>query len=264
MSLFSRKDWILNSFFHPLSSREVLEKVEKSVESHLKGPKAHLKPVILFDLDSTLYEVGHRTLAIIREWNQAPQTQLAIQDKLNQLELNHISYSLADMAHNLGLNPSHPDTQKALQDLKPFWWERFFSNEYLCHDKPYPGAVEFTHRLFSLGAHLIYLTGREENKMLRVTIENLKRDRFPWCDKNTTLIMKPSAAIADVAHKASVKTPAEKTGEVVASFDNEPVNLVALSKVFPKAMHVFMDSVYSDHPSEPGKDLFRIQSFLKT
>ena len=262
MGIYSRKDWILRSSFHPLSNLEVLEKVENSLAQQLNSKEAQ-KPVVLFDLDSTLYEVGHRTLAILREWNQAPKVKLKIQALLDQIDLKHIGYSLSDIAQNLGLHLAHPETETALKELKPFWWERFFSNDYLPHDKPYPGAVEYAQRLFQQGAHIIYLTGREEGKMLKVTIENLKRDQFPWCDKNTHLVMKPSGVVLDVAHKQNVKPLVEKTGKLIASFENEPVNLVALSKTFPSAMHIFMDTVYSDHPTEPGKNLFRIQTFKK-
>jgi len=264
MALFSRNDWIINSSFHPLSTREVLQKVEEIVGAHVQGPNRNTKPIVLFDLDSTLYEVGYRTLAIIEDWNKAPKARLSIQEDLNRLKLEHIGYSLYDLARNLGLEPAHPEIKNALDEIKPFWWERFFSNEFLPYDKPYPGAIEFAQRLFQLGAHIIYLTGREEQKMLSMTIHNLKRDDFPWCDKNTTLLMKPSAQISDVAHKQSVKHKVVQVGALLASFENEPVNIVALSKIFPESMHIFMDSVYSDHPSEPGNLLYKINSFLKT
>lgn len=263
MGLYSRNDWILNSSFHPLTCEQVLERVETAVKEHKRGLKSQSKPIILLDLDSTLYEVGPRTLAIIKEWNSSPGTPLNIQSKLNEVDLKHIGYSLADMAQNLGLHLSHPDTEHALQELKPFWWDRFFSNNYLPHDRPYPGAVEYTQKLFSMGAHLVYLTGREQSKMEVQTIDNLRRDNFPWCEKNTTLVMKPSGAVLDVAHKQNIKPFIDKTGTLLASFENEPVNLVALSKVFPDAMHIFMDTVYSDYPSEPGKNIFRIKSFKK-
>ncbi|MFM8313614.1 MAG: HAD family hydrolase [Deltaproteobacteria bacterium] len=237
--------------------------MKKALHEH-KNRGASQKPIVLFDLDSTLYEVGHRTLAIVRDWNRAPKVPLKIQSLLDQIDLKHIGYSLADMAHNLGLHLSHPETETALKELKSFWWDRFFSNDYLPHDKPYPGAVDYAQNLFNLGAHIIYLTGREESKMYQVTVENLKRDHFPWCESNTNLIMKPSGAVLDVAHKKNVKSFVDKTGVLVASFENEPINLVALSKTFPEAMHIFMDTVYSDHPAEPGKNLFRIHSFKKS
>ena len=264
MSLYSRKDWISNSLFHPLSNREVLEKVEKLVENHPTTPDKDKKPVVVFDLDSTLYEVSHRTLAIIKEWNQDPKTQLAVQPALDSIAIHHIGYSLADLAQNLGLPVDHPDTQHALTHLKPFWWDRFFSNDYLPHDKPYPGAVEFVRKLSSLGAHIIYLTGREHKKMYRVTVDNLQRDNFPWAENTTTLIMKPNASIIDSEHKRNVKSVIDHKSKLLASFENEPVNIVALAQTFPDSMHIFMDSIYSDHPSIPGKELFRIDSFLKS
>jgi len=263
MGLYSRNDWILNSFFHPLTSKEVLETVEKRVKDHLISNPSKKIPVVLLDLDSTLYEVSHRTLAIIQEWNKSPKAALKIQAVLNKVTVDHIGYSLNDLAENLGLEPTHPDTEIALKELKPFWWDRFFTNDYLPHDKPYAGAAEYTQGLFEMGAHLVYLTGREHTKMHKVTVENLKRDRFPWCDQKTTLVMKPNGSILDVEHKKSVKDLIAEKGELIASFENEPINLVALSKTFPEAMHIFMDTIYSNNPSEPGKNLFRITGFTK-
>jgi len=263
MGLYSRNNWILNSFFHPLTTKEVLETVEKKIRDQVALSKRHLTPVVLLDLDSTLYEVGHRTLAIIKEWNREPKSQLKIQSVLDKVTLEHIGYSLADMAQKLGLEPEHPDTLEALVQLKPFWWDRFFTNDYLPHDKPYPGAADYTQGLFDLGAHLVYLTGREESKMHHMTVENLKRDKFPWCEKKTSLVMKPSGTLLDVSHKQNVKSKIDKIGTLIASFENEPINIVALSKVFPEAMHIFMDTVYSDHPTEPGDNLFRITSFSR-
>lgn len=263
MSLYARNDWILKSLFHPLSTPDVLDRVVLLVKKHLADTKGKTRPVILLDLDSTLYEVGYRTLAIIKEWNSNPPSHLTLQSTLDRVELKHIGYSLSDMALNLGLNLSHPDTEDVLVKLKPFWWDRFFSNNYLTHDRPYAGAVEYTQELFNLGAHLVYLTGREQEKMESMTIQNLTRDQFPMDSSQTTLVMKPNGAILDVAHKQNVKPLIHKTGTLLASFENEPLNIMALYRTFPEAMHIFMDSVYSDNPTEPGQNLFRIHSFKK-
>ena len=96
-----------------------------------------------------------------------------------------------------------------------------------------------------------------------MTLDNLRRDNFPLNEKTTTLIMKPSSTIMDVEHKTNVKNFVDQSCKLLASFENEPVNIVALSKTFPDSMHIFMDSVYSDHPSTPGHALFRIDSFKK-
>ncbi|NQW45252.1 MAG: hypothetical protein HQ462_07605, partial [Deltaproteobacteria bacterium] len=63
MSLYARNDWILKSLFHPLSTPDVLDRVVLLVKKHLADTKGKTRPVILLDLDSTLYEVGYRTLA---------------------------------------------------------------------------------------------------------------------------------------------------------------------------------------------------------
>jgi len=50
-------------------------------------------------------------------------------------------------------------------------------------------------------------------------------------------------------------------GTLVASFENEPPNVVALSKVFPDAMHVFVDTVCSDLGAMPVKAFIEFGDF---
>ena len=60
-SLFPRQDWLRKSHFIEMEPSEVLETIAKII------PQVP-EPVVLFDLDSTLYEVAPRNLAIIKDW----------------------------------------------------------------------------------------------------------------------------------------------------------------------------------------------------
>ena len=46
-----------------------------------------------------------------------------------------------------------------------------------------------------------------------------------------------------------------------ASFENEPKNFIGMCQRFPQAIHVFVDSVCSDHPASPAEDAFLLVSW---
>jgi len=256
---FSRQHWLTQSQFHAQSDAEILTLIVNKVQALAKlGPK----PVVLLDLDSTLYEVAPRSFGIIREWilSNRPTFAPHMWEVLERLQLEHVGYSLNDTLHALGLDVQSPEVLKLAADLKAYWWPRFFSNEYLPMDLPYPGAVEFAVQLHGLGAHLVYLTGRERAKMGTGTILNLKRDGFPF-DERTTLWMKEDSALDDRDYKLQAAKNVRSLGELVASFENEPRNLVALAAFYPNAFHVFVETVSSDHPAPRGEGIYRLKRF---
>src|SRR5690606_29410904 len=114
------------------------------------------------------------------------------------------------------------DFQSALKSAEFFWFERFFTSEYLQFDHPYSGAPEFVQKLVDLGAQVVYLTGRDEPNMGEGTRKNLIRDRFPWNVSNTHLMMKPSFEMPDLEYKQSAAGFLRENGVLVASFENEP------------------------------------------
>jgi hypothetical protein len=255
-----RKAWTDASQFHEISEKEVLERVAKRV-SEVKG-----NPVVLLDLDSTLYEVGPRTIKILEEWLVEEKSRIpeSIQKAFKNFSLAHIGYSVRDTFTALGIELSGPassEAQAALESAKKFWGDRFFSSAYLQWDRPYPGAVSFTKKLHEIGAKIIYLTGRDEPGMGDGTRTNLIRDEFPWEKPGTHLLLKKSADLSDLDHKRDAAHEIRKQGELVASFENEPKNLVALYELFPDAMHVFLETICSDHGARACKGLYRIKGF---
>ena len=260
MSLFPeakvRQEWINASHFHPLKNEEVLAQV-------LKWTRETKSPVLLLDLDSTLYEVGPRSYEILREWMHAPASRefSKVRDTLARMEHSHVGYSLKDTFSNLGLTITDPAVQPALKDAKDFWARRFFTNEYLTHDRAYEGAADFVNAAYDLGAELVYLTGRDEPGMGKGTRDRLIQDGFPFEKARTHLLLKKASHLDDLEHKQKAADYVKRTGALVASFENEPPNLVALAKIFPAAMHVFMETIYSDTPTMPHKDLYRITGF---
>jgi hypothetical protein len=254
--LYIRQEWIDASQFHDLTEAEVLREV------HQRSGKVS-RPVILLDLDSTLYEVGPRTFQILKEWCVSPESQAFphLQNQLrNELRNHHVGYSLKDTLRAMGLS-EHVEYEPGLALLKDFWAKRFFSNSYLQYDHAYPGAAHFTKLLYHLGAEIVYLTGRDEPNMGDGTRANLVRDQFPWDMPRTHLLMKPHSSMPDLDHKSNVSDFIHSKGELVASFENEPPNIVALHRIFPRAMHVFVETISSDHQAAPCEGLYRIKGF---
>jgi hypothetical protein len=264
-NMMVRSQWIEACQFHDLKESEVLKEVARRVKDvkARAGTSKQAHPLVLLDLDSTLYEVGPRTHQILREWltssESAPFPHVRVE--LARLEAAHIGYSLKDTFAAIGLSLESEEITAAWESAKKFWSSRFFKSSYLKYDHPYPGAAEFTREVYDLGAEIVYLTGRDEPGMGDGTRENLIRDGFPWNQERTHLLMKPTFEMDDLIHKINAADYIRKHGTLIASFENEPPNVVGLSEIFPDAMHVFVDTVCSDRPAMPSNGLYRIKGF---
>ncbi len=254
----ARKAWIDASRFHAHDDAQVLREVAERVRA-ARGNN----PLILLDLDSTLYEVGHRTLQIIREWTRTDEARefSKVVERLGGATIHQVGYSIKDTFSAVGLSTAEPETLEARDRVKAFWQDRFFTNEYLKYDHAYPGAARFARELHDLGAELIYLTGRDEPGMGKGTRENLIRDGFPWDLERTHLLLKPTFEEDDLTHKQNAAAYIRKHGTLIASFENEPLNLIALYELFPDAMHVFVETICSDREAAPGDGLYRLTKF---
>jgi len=267
----ARQQWKSDSRFHDLRESEVLAEVARRVHDlkskALKAGNApkEAHPLVLLDLDSTLYEVEPRSHQILLEWCTSSESQAFphVRSRVEQISREHLGYSLKDTFAALGLSIEIAEIAKAWESAKDFWIKRFFRNEYLKYDRAYEGAAEFTRDLHRAGAEIVYLTGRDEPGMGDGTRANLVRDGFPWDVPGTHLLMKPRFEMDDLIHKQSAADYIRKQGTLVASFENEPPNLVALYQLFPEAMHVFVETICSDKPAVPGDGLYRIQSFKR-
>jgi hypothetical protein len=252
--MFIRKDWIDQTVFYPHSSQEVLKEVLTRTQSVLDQKKL---PIIVFDLDSTLFHVSPRSYEILKEWAQS--TSISI---LPNLSVDDMGYSIEDVWTKKGLSIESGESFKYLKEAKNFWRQRFFSNEYIHHDLPHEGAVEFVNTLYQMGAKIVYLTGRDVPLMAFGTVDHLRRCGFPVEVERTRLILKPKRHIDDLVFKTDVCQMVREWGEVVASFENEPKNLVAMQEALgPKTMHIFFESVSSDHAAPAAKEVYKIKDF---
>lgn len=241
----SRADWTQAVGFHTLRDGDVLARVLEDIADYRGG-----RPVVLFDLDSTLYQVSHRTFKIFGDWHRANSAQIPkeVAEAFGALTLDEIGYSVADTFRNLGLSHDGEDLHDVRKHLRDFWFERFFTDGLLDLDRPYDGAREYVWSARDAGARLVYLTGRERAKMQLGTIRNLRRDGFP-VDDDAQLVMRERKLQSDAEHKIAAANRFGWRESAVASFENEPKNLVALKKALPHTRHIFVDTVCSAEPA---------------
>ena len=259
--MFVRDQWVKKTEFQPEKNQEVLALVLARTQEVLKRGKL---PIIIFDLDSTLFDVSKRSYEILREWLAHPDHQ-AFSETLAQLqglELTEMRYSLEDVWSSRKIKHEESPYSHHLKHAKSYWRKRFFSNDYVNHDEPTPGAVSFVRRLHEMGAKIVYLTGRDVPLMAFGTFDQLKKHGLPIEMERTRLILKPKRHLDDLEFKAQAAKTIQEWGEVVASFENEPKNLVAMANVFgEKVMNIFIHTVSSDHPAPAGKSVYRIDRF---
>jgi hypothetical protein len=201
--------------------------------------------------------VAPRTALILREAAACPVLGLPREIAQALLELENPGYSVDDTWQALGLPAQQEPARSALH---AYWRARFFSDSYLIHDRPYPGTAQFVSELHALGAQLVYLTGRDEPGMKQGTLRNLERDGFPL-GAGTRLAMKDRRETDDVVHKVGTARRLAETAPVIASFENEPKNFVALFDAFPDAVHVFVDTVCSTQPARAVQGALCIRGF---
>lgn len=259
--LYCRTEWVHATEFlsedGPFILNLVLDRVVQAVQ-------AKKKPVVVLDLDSTLYEVQPRTFQIIQEFlNDEASGGLSssVREGLQGLQMEQLEYSIRDAFGKLGLNIDASEVQVDLEKLGSFWWKRFFQNDYIQYDIAYPGTQDYVSRLFEAGATLVYLTGRDFPNMGEGTLAAMKRDGFPVDHERIVPMLKPDASMNDKRFKEEAMSRIASLGTLVASFENEPANLVAMQKTLPNALHVFVETVSSDHACLPGKNLYKIRGF---
>ena len=256
---FARKEWLQQSRFTPHSGDALLATLDKAVTKTLDAGKT---PVLLLDLDSTLYDTSKRNHVILKEWLAEKKPQDPVYSALNDMQQDVRFYSMADLFGNIGLSLDDAATKAHWEDLKEYWKARFFTDPYVNYDQPYPGSPDFVRAAFQLDVVIAYLTGRDRPGMEKGTLQTLQRDGFPMPNgHNVFLYMKPQREGDDYLYKMGELEKIEKLGHVVASFENEPKNFIGICHKFPQAIHVFVDSVCSDHPALPAEDAYLLESW---
>jgi hypothetical protein len=213
-------------------------------------------PVVVFDLDSTLFATQDRNMAILEEYaGQSDHADVvAAAAKINRDDLG---WNPTQPLLATGLNPA------LLSDFGRFWKERFFTDAFVVRDTPHLGAVTFVNHVHERGALVYYLTGRHVDGMGVGTVQALTRHGFPFWRGRTTLHLKPNFEMPDRAYKQmAVDDIRSNCGEVVATFDNEPENCNIFQENFPEALNFWIDTEHSPDAVALNPALLRIDSFI--
>lgn len=202
------------------------------------GDDATRPPLIVLDLDATLYDNRPRTLQILLEYAEAVRDESPdVASALGTLDASRVQYLLSDTLRGCALTQS-----EVIKDVTGFWRDRFFTDDYVRFDTPMDGAPEFVRACHEAGAIIVYLTGRDIPGMLLGTVESLRDSGFPVGVAGVECVLKPDATLPDEAFKRTALPTLARVGDVVAFFDNEPANCNVARQLFGDAHIVLVDT----------------------
>lgn len=214
-------------------------------------------PLVVFDLDATLYDTRPRTLEILRDLSEDASTEDPdLSAALRGLTADGVDYLLTDTLRSCGIVRAD-----AVNWASTYWRERFYADEWIQFDLPTPGAVDYVRACHDAGAVVLYLTGRDLPGMLAGTVTKLRDDGFPVGVVGTELVLKPDAGMGDEAFKRGALPTLERVGDVVAVFDNEPANCNLALDLYPAATVVLVDTQRVPGAPEPFRGIEAVADF---
>ncbi len=215
----------------------------------------------IFDLDSTLIDVRHRMLQIFKDFVNLERIKKLFPKAFDVISstssLLPSNYFIEDHMKDLNLDGLG---DVFIEELLKFWKQSFFNNDYLKHDLPYPGALDFVKKMQDYPIKIVYLTGRDKPRMEEGTYKSLLNLGFPIDD--TQLILKPHKSMDDALYKKEVIFEFDKKHQPIWFFENEPF---VVNPVFEEAPHInviFFDSNHSQREKAANCKIPSIKSFL--
>ncbi|KHD89547.1 MAG: hypothetical protein OM95_02915 [Bdellovibrio sp. ArHS] len=218
------------------------------------------KSLVVFDLDSTLFDVSPRVERILLDFAASPFNQKKFPEQvrlLKNIKTLRTDWGISGALQRAGLDGAHPEFQEA---VRAYWQKHFFSNHYLQFDSLYEGALEFVLEVEKAGAHIAYLTGRDVERMGVGSTEIMHQWGFPL-NERAHLVLKPHRSMDDAQFKTDWLIENDKSFKKIYFFENEPVNLVHLEQFCPHVEMIFFESTHSGKAEAPSK-LPRIMNYL--
>ncbi|MEM7647477.1 MAG: hypothetical protein AAF203_11245, partial [Pseudomonadota bacterium] len=146
-----------------------------------------------------------------------------------------------------------------LEHLQKFWRKHFFANEFLHHDAPMPGAVEWVQNLEKNHIPFYYLTARHKDSMWPGTLQSMANLGFPISEKN--LFLKEDLSVSDETYKSLIfSNQLSNRDRKRCLIDNEPVVLNKILNDHPDIALVWFRSTHSGK-MEPPPSALEIQDF---
>ena len=204
------------------------------------GPRG----LLIFDLDSTLFDNRPRQVKILREFGEHKQVPALV---ANQIHHWQSGWDMHGAMVSAGLPPEQ--AAELLPEAKDFWRERFFTSSYSEHDVEIRGAADFLRDLLPTHVQILYLTGRHEG-MRAGSVKAMELCGMPVPDesKGIRLMMKPTLEENDDGFKDRAVAAVLRLGQVIAAFDNEPTHANGYRRSFPEAKVVHLATDHSGRP----------------
>ena len=216
------------------------------------------RALVVFDLDSTLFSTQERNFAILQEFAGRQAAPRELKYVLQRLGPRDMGWNVMDDLRRNGYSD-----RIVLRELRQYWFERFFTDDYLHHDLPIAGSVEFVNDIHRAGATVYYLTGRDEPGMGSGTRASLRRHGFPLDLEGVVIRLKPRFEDSDLVFKRGVVEELRGLGEVLGVFENEPVNANLFAEAFPEADVLLLETVHSPNPPPLADRIVRIRDFRR-
>lgn len=235
-------------------------------EKVLEILRATHRPVAVFDLDGTVFDVTHRSVEILRRFLDQPSvaeqfprlTALA-----KTIQYKDFKYSMEQTLNAFGIDRYSQQNADFLHAAEDYWFKNFFTSELLAFDRPYAGALECVQFFHKNGAHIVYLSGRDIPNMSAGTIRSLEDYGFPHEGHTVSIFLKPAYGQDDLLFKKGALDTISQLGDVVASFDNEPANVQLFLDRYPKALNVHYHSLFSRPQTLSGESLRIVRTFAE-
>ena len=230
--------------------------LDKVIENCAKEIKQNAHPLVVFDLDSTLFDNGPRIHQILVEFCCERKLEKSLNILLN-MNKTGLPYGMTQIFDQILL----PEELEFRKEAMSYWFERFFSDAYQEHDVPVEGAVNYVKLIHQVGATVVYLSGRDSPGMLVGCSASLRTHNFPIGVTSTTLVLKPEFETLDLDFKLEAVDYIDRLGKVVATFDNEPGNCNMFLNKWPHAHHIWIDTNHHEDAPKLNQKVSVIQDF---
>lgn len=211
---------------------------------------------MVLDIDSTLVLTHQRNQAILRRFADDPTIDSSHSGRhlFEQAECFPFEYGYFQALARLSIDKD--DFLK--QEVSRYWRQHFFSNEFLHHDIPHDGAVDFVDWLNQKHIPHVYLTGRPKPLMWEGTLLTLNSLGFPV--REDILHLKPHPSDVDELFKSQKMAELKKNFSQIVFIDNEPRVLNQIDRDHPEMNLVFVDTCHSPNVIPPSSAL-KIKDF---